>query len=83
MPARVTVPEAARANARLLQAASLRHLGDAEAEAAVGVAVDAAVDADGRDEARALLRLDRQQRFERIDARLATDEEDALLSVCG
>jgi hypothetical protein len=75
MPARVTVPEAARANARLLQAAALRHLDDAGA--------DATADVDGHGEARALLRLDRQQRFDRIDEQLATDEEDALLSVCG
>jgi hypothetical protein len=75
MPARVTVPEAARANARLLQAAALRHLDDGGA--------DAAADVDGHGEARALLRLDRQQRFDRIDEQLATDEEDALLSVCG
>ena len=69
MAGRATVPEAARANARLFRAAATNGE-DGERQ------IDAV-------EARALLELDRQQREDRVGARLSTDEEEALLALCG
>lgn len=71
MAGRATVPEAARANARLFQAAAFRSTDPGGA------------DSTGPEAAVALLALDRRQRAERVDERLATEDEDALLSLCG
>ena len=71
MAERVSVAETARANVRSFQAAA--------ATADDGNGRTTATEDDGAHEARALVCLDRAQRADRIDERLATDDENALL----
>lgn len=70
---RATIPGAARANAQLIQSA-LEQGHDA---------VVAPAGTSGGQEGEALLRLDRRQRDDDVDVRLAAEEDATLLTLCG